>query len=109
MPNKPRSCGVCFGRRSWSLSDQERGLLRKGLLWPAVSIGRRNTFTGELFDYSDILVRIRAHFDIPADDPACVERDYGTRCGFGDGEPKGARFIASLTTQQISIRLGKRP
>ena len=67
-----------------------------------------HAFTGELFDYSDILARIRAHFDIAADDPACVERDYGTRCGFGDGEPKGARFIASLTTQQISIQYGKR-
>ncbi len=67
-----------------------------------------HAFTGELFDYSGILARIRAHFDIAAEDPACVERDYGTRCGFGDGEPKGARFIASLTTQQISIQYGKR-
>lgn len=66
-----------------------------------------HAFTGELFDYSDLLSRIRTHFDIAADDPACVERDYGTRCGFGDGEPKGARFIASLTAQQISIQLGK--
>ena len=65
-------------------------------------------FTGELFDYSQILARIKAHFDIGDDDPACVERDYGTRCGFGDGEAKGARFIASLTTQQISIQFGKR-
>ena len=67
-----------------------------------------HTFTGELFDYSGILARIKSHFDIGDEDPACVERDYGTRCAFGDGEPKGARFIASLTTQQISIQFGKR-
>ncbi len=64
-------------------------------------------FSGELLDYSDYLARIRAHFDIAGDDPACVERDYGTRCGFGDGAPKGARFLASLTAQMISIQLGR--
>ena len=67
-----------------------------------------HTFTGELMDFSGILARIRQHFDIGTDDPACVERDYGTRCAFGDGEQKGARFVASLTTQQISIQFGKR-
>ena len=66
-----------------------------------------HTFTGELMDFSEILARIRGHFDIGTDDPACVERDYGTRCAFGDGERKGARFVASLTTQQISIQFGK--
>ena len=64
-------------------------------------------FSGELFDYAPYLKRIREHFNIAKDDPACVVRDYGTRCGFGDGQPKGARFVASLTTQQISIQLGK--
>ena len=64
-------------------------------------------FTGESLDYAPYLARIREHFDIADDDPACVVRDYGTRCGFGDGQPKGARFLASLTTQQISIQLGK--
>ena len=67
-----------------------------------------HTFTGEIFDYSSILARIKSHFDIGDADPACVERDYGTRCAFGDGEPKGARFVASLTNQQISIQFGKR-
>lgn len=66
-----------------------------------------HTFTGELMDFSEILARIRGHFDIGTDDPACIERDYGTRCAFGDGERKGARFVASLTTQQISIQFGK--
>ena len=65
------------------------------------------TFTGDLFDYSQDLARIRAHFDIAANDPACVEKDYGARCGFSDGDPKGARFIASLTEQMISVQLGK--
>ena len=64
--------------------------------------------TGEEFDYSGILGRIRQHFKIGADDQACVERDHGTRCGFGDGDPKGARFLASLTTQMISVQFGKR-
>ncbi len=67
-----------------------------------------HSFTGELMDFSGILARIKEHFDIGTDDPACVERDYGTRCAFGDGEKKGARFVASLTTQQISIQFGKR-
>ena len=65
------------------------------------------TFTGELLDYTPYLERIREHFEIADDDPACVVRDYGTRCGIGDGQPKGARFIASLTEQMISIQLGK--
>lgn len=65
--------------------------------------------TGEQFDFSDVLARIREHFNIPEDDPACVVRDYGTRCGFGDGVPKGARFLASLTTQMISIQYGSPP
>lgn len=65
------------------------------------------TFTGESLDYAPYLRRIREHFDIAEDDPACVVRDYGTRCGFGDGQPKGARFVASLTEQMISIQLGK--
>ncbi len=64
--------------------------------------------TGEAYDYSDVLERIRQHFGVAAEDEACVERDYGTRCGFRDGDPKGARFIASLTTQMISVQFGKR-
>jgi len=64
--------------------------------------------TEEEFDYSDILKRIRQHFDVAVEDEACVERDYGTRCGFRDGDPKGARFLASLTTQMISVQFGKR-
>ena len=63
--------------------------------------------TGEPFDFSDELARIRQHFDIPDDDRACVVQDHGTRCGFGDGVRKGARFLASLTTQMISIQYGR--
>ncbi|MDJ0699167.1 MAG: hypothetical protein QNJ07_04875 [Woeseiaceae bacterium] len=63
---------------------------------------------GEELDYSGLLQRIRQHFGLAVDDQACVERDYGTRCGFRDGDPKGARFIASLTTQMISVQFGKR-
>ena len=64
--------------------------------------------TGEALDFTGLLERIRQHFGLAADDQACVERDYGTRCGFRDGDPKGARFIASLTTQMISVQFGKR-
>ncbi len=64
--------------------------------------------SGEELDFTGLLERIRQHFGLAADDQACVERDYGTRCGFRDADPKGARFIASLTTQMISVQFGKR-
>ena len=63
--------------------------------------------SGEQFDFSDELARIREHFGIHGDDRACVVQDHGTRCGFGDGVRKGARFLATLTTQMITIQYGR--
>lgn len=72
-----------------------------------IAISETRISRGEPYDYSDELARIKLHFGIAADDQrTCIERDYGTRCGFGDSDKKGARFSASLTTQMMFIQAG---
>ena len=72
-----------------------------------VGISATRIAVGDDFDYSGDLARIRAHFNLAADDQgACLEQDHGTRCGLSDGQKKGARFLASLTTRMIHVQVG---
>ena len=72
-----------------------------------VGISATRIARGDDFDYSTELARIRAHFKLPdGEDNFCLEQDHGTRCGLSDGQKKGARFLASLTTRMIHVQVG---
>lgn len=73
-----------------------------------VRINETRMSRGEPLDFAGDLASIRSHFGKSAD-AGCIERDYGTRCGFRGAGGSGARFSASLTTQMVFIQISSQP